>query len=321
MVVEGANGTNPSPSADGSLAPQARSERAPRNSERGERGRGERRPERNRRPDEGSKTEGSGAPETQRADFQAADAAVATAAVSPELLTDGSINPSEPRERRPRGRDRGPRTDRGDRAGRTEGRDRVDPQEQPEPTDQDDRLLNQTPAEPRKSYFSNPATQTPSNPLSTDMALPNEPTAESAPQTSIPALTTAAPAAPASTPLALDTVTEPISRAEPWSIAAEAPAAAGQTAGNGAMPAVSAFLLPVAELHAVAQNSGLSWVNSDPAKVASAQAAISAEPGPIHVPRQRPAPAMLEDGPLVLVETRRDLRDFRLPFEAPSAKP
>jgi len=51
------------------------------------------------------------------------------------------------------------------------------------------------------------------------------------------------------------------------------------------------------------------------------QAAIAAEPRPIHVPRQRSAPAVLEDGPLVLVETRRDLREFTLPFETPSAKP
>jgi ribonuclease E len=71
----------------------------------------------------------------------------------------------------------------------------------------------------------------------------------------------------------------------------------------------------------VAQGSGLSWVNSDPAKVASVQAAIAAEPRPIHVPRQRSAPAVLEDVPLVLVETRRDLRELTLPFETPSAKP
>lgn len=113
----------------------------------------------------------------------------------------------------------------------------------------------------------------------------------------------------------------PVSRVAPQDSAEEAPAAASQASGKGAMPPVSAFLLPIGELNAVAQSSGLSWVNSDPAKVASVQAAIAAEPRPIHVPRQRPAPAVLEDGPLVLVETRRDLREFTLPFETTSAKP
>ena len=242
---------------------------------------------------------------------------------STELAGDGSINPSEPRERRPRGRDRGPRTDRGERgerAGPTEGTDRPDLQEQPEPTAQDERLSDQTPEQPRKSYFSNAVAQAPSNPLSPDMALPSESAEASAPQTSTLASAPAAPAAPAST-LAQDTLAEPVSRAAPQNSAEEAPAAASQASGKGAMPTVSAFLLPIGELHAVAQGSGLSWVNSDPAKVASVQAAIAAEPRPIHVPRQRSAPAVLEDGPLVLVETRRDLRELTLPFETPSDKP
>jgi ribonuclease E len=45
------------------------------------------------------------------------------------------------------------------------------------------------------------------------------------------------------------------------------------------------------------------------------QAAIAAEPKPVHVPREpKPAP-VLDEGPLVLVETRKDLRDMALPFE------
>ena len=317
---EGANASDLNLSAAASSAPQARTERAPRSTERGERGRGERRPERNRRPEEAGKTEGPGGTETQRADQQTADAAGAMAVASTELAGEGSNNPSEMRERRPRGRDRGPRPDRGergDRLGRTEGTDRHDLQEQPEPTAQDERLLDQTPEQPRKSYFSNAVAQDPSNPLSPDMALPSESAPASAPKTSTPAI---APSAPAST-LAQDTLAEPVSRATPQNSAQEAPAAASQVSGKGAMPPVSAFLLPIGELQAVAQGSGLSWVNSDPAKVASVQAAIAAEPRPIHVPRQRSAPAVLEDVPLVLVETRRDLREFNLPFETPSAKP
>jgi ribonuclease E len=36
---------------------------------------------------------------------------------------------------------------------------------------------------------------------------------------------------------------------------------------------------------------------------------------PVHVPRERPAPVVMDSGPLILVETKRDLRDMKLPFE------
>jgi ribonuclease E len=74
-----------------------------------------------------------------------------------------------------------------------------------------------------------------------------------------------------------------------------------------ALPVVQAYLLPVADLGNVAQTAGLVWVNSDTEKVAAVQAAIAAERKPTHVPRERPAPVVLDEGPLVLVETRRDL--------------
>ena len=61
------------------------------------------------------------------------------------------------------------------------------------------------------------------------------------------------------------------------------------------------------ELQAIAQNSGLEWVNSDAARIAAVQAAIAAEPKPVHVPRERPAPVVVDEGPLVLVETRKEL--------------
>ena len=75
------------------------------------------------------------------------------------------------------------------------------------------------------------------------------------------------------------------------------------------------FDLPVSELVQVAQGSGLQWVNSDAEKIAAVQAAIAAEPKPIHVPRERVAVVVSPEGPLVLVETRRDLREMKLPFE------
>ena len=85
------------------------------------------------------------------------------------------------------------------------------------------------------------------------------------------------------------------------------------------MPRVTAFELPIGELNQIAQGSGLQWINSDADKIAAAQAAIAAEPRPVHVPRERPPVVVLDEGPLVLVETRRDLRDLTLPFEQPPA--
>ena len=97
--------------------------------------------------------------------------------------------------------------------------------------------------------------------------------------------------------------------------AAAAPASAVST-----MPKVTAFELPKASLEDVAQQSGLQWVNSDPARIALVQAAIAAEPKAIHVPRERPESVAVSEGPLVLVETKRDLRNMTLPFEeAPKA--
>ena len=73
------------------------------------------------------------------------------------------------------------------------------------------------------------------------------------------------------------------------------------------MPRIQAFTLPLADMQAVAHNSGLEWVNSNPERVAAVQAAIAAEPKPVHVPRERPPLVILDEGPLVLVETRKDL--------------
>ena len=96
---------------------------------------------------------------------------------------------------------------------------------------------------------------------------------------------------------------------------APAPAPVAVAAG---MPKVQPFTLPAEQLVQIAQVAGLQWVNSDADKVASVQAAIAAEPRPLHVPRERAALVVLDDGPLVLVETRKDLRDVKLAFEQPA---
>jgi ribonuclease E len=39
------------------------------------------------------------------------------------------------------------------------------------------------------------------------------------------------------------------------------------------------------------------------------------EPEPIHVPRERKPVELVDEGPLVLVETRKDLSQITLPFD------
>jgi ribonuclease E len=152
--------------------------------------------------------------------------------------------------------------------------------------------------------------------------------------------TVAEEAAPAATPavpdidtapvLATPTVEEVVIAAAPAPATADAaktaevaPAAATVTTSapstDEAAPSAAAFELPLQALQAVAHAAGLEWVQSDADKVAQVQAAIAAEPQPVRVPRE-PKPVVLPDeGPLVLVETRRDLRELQLPFEATPA--
>jgi ribonuclease E len=103
-----------------------------------------------------------------------------------------------------------------------------------------------------------------------------------------------------------------------WSPAAPAPVAVAATATVASlhrMPAITSYELPMGQLQQVASSSGLEWVNSNPERIAQVKAAIAAEPKPVHVPRERPAPIVMDEGPLVLVETKRDLRQMHMPFD------
>ena len=82
-----------------------------------------------------------------------------------------------------------------------------------------------------------------------------------------------------------------------------------------AAPAPAPFVLPMDDLSAIAQSAGLQWVNSDAEKIRQVQEAIANEPKPVHVPRERKPLVVLDEGPLVLVETRKDLNQITLPFE------
>jgi ribonuclease E len=98
-----------------------------------------------------------------------------------------------------------------------------------------------------------------------------------------------------------------------------APAASSQAtavlAAAAGMPKVRPFTLPVAELTATATGAGLEWVASNAEKVQQVQAAIAATPAAVHVPRERRPLVVLDEGPLVLVETRTDLAKRQYPFD------
>ncbi|HMS26526.1 MAG TPA: Rne/Rng family ribonuclease [Burkholderiaceae bacterium] len=119
---------------------------------------------------------------------------------------------------------------------------------------------------------------------------------------------------------AIDAMAEPqlkVQTAEKTAVTTKSENASTSGKSIATMPAVADYTLPAAELAEVANNSGLQWVGSDAAKVAAAQAAIAAEAAaaPAHIPRERPAPMVIDSGPLIMVETKRDLRDMQLPFE------
>ncbi len=127
----------------------------------------------------------------------------------------------------------------------------------------------------------------------------------------------AAPAHPAPAAMPLEAPKAAAPAPTPAAPTAQAPSAA--TPPTRALPRVTSFALPLGELDDLAKSAGLQWVNSDADKVASVQAAIAAEPRPIHVPRERPPLVVLDEGPLVLVETRKDLRQVTLAFESEQA--
>ncbi|WCM92231.1 Rne/Rng family ribonuclease [Acidovorax sp. NCPPB 2350] len=261
---------------------QDRAERGPRNGERRERR--ERGGERRERSPRGDEAQAEFVDTSPLATLPDLDLNVGESTATPD---------DEPRrERRSRdryGRDRRERGDRAPRDGAEAEPVQADAPHSPSVPQEDD-----APQEPqRRSYFNSaPA-----------------PAAEPAPQAAAPAPVVAETAVAASVPAP---VAAPVTVAAPAPVAPTAPAAAAPAAG---MPRVSAFTLPVDELSRIAEGSGLQWVNSDAGKIAAAQAAIAAEPRPVHVPRERPPVVVVDEGPLVLVETRRDLRDLKLPFE------
>jgi ribonuclease E len=135
--------------------------------------------------------------------------------------------------------------------------------------------------------------------------------APEAAESSSPPVATLAPVAEAA-PLVVETALE-----VPAPVAASpapSPVAPPPVAQPAAAP-VAPFVLATDELERIAASAGLTWVNSDADKIRAVQEAIAAEPKPAHVPRERPELVIADEGPLVLVETRKDLSQITLPFD------
>lgn len=265
--------------------------------------------------------------------------------------TDAEGNPGREkrsRDRYGRDRDRGPRGERADRSERPERGERSERQERaPNDSQQplegfaaDARAPNAAPnpvdREPRTSYFSVVASPVMATPVIATRAADAVSSVASA-ATLLPQATAtrAEDTAPASLPVPMSASigVPPVTQAVISSVMSAPPEAPAPTAASApartamqnlplqsaaaasGLPKVQAFELPVDSLQQVAQTAGLAWVNSNPEKAASVKAAIAAEPKPIHVPRERPASTQPDTSPLVLVETKRDLRNMTLPFE------
>ncbi len=154
---------------------------------------------------------------------------------------------------------------------------------------------------PRRSYFAVPPAAaepaaTPAPPVEPPVTAPASASlsmvSEAQTTSEVP---TDKPETPAATPAAMPPAVEPEVR----------PSAAAQP-----------YRLPVEDLAVLARQAGLEWVQSDADKVAAVQSAIAAESPPVHAPRKpHPVPAV-SDEPLVLIETQRDLRGMKFPFDA-----
>jgi len=129
----------------------------------------------------------------------------------------------------------------------------------------------------------------------------------------------ASPTAFAEAPITAEAAEAPLAVAAaelPAPPVAEVPIApALPLAAASALPKAAPFQLPVDDLRALAASAGLEWVNSDAERILVVQQAMASEPKPVHVPRQPKPRVVIDDGPLVLVETRKDLSQMKLPFE------
>jgi ribonuclease E len=112
--------------------------------------------------------------------------------------------------------------------------------------------------------------------------------------------------------------------AEAHTTVAEAPVSSDMPVAVEPLPTAApvvtaaAFKLAIDDLHHIAAGAGLQWVNSDAEKISAAQTAMANEPQAPRVAREIKRPQLADEGPLVLVETRLDLAQVKMPFDAPA---
>ncbi len=128
----------------------------------------------------------------------------------------------------------------------------------------------------------------------------------------------------AASPVVVEATPDPVAAVMPQPVRAPDPApvvVAAPAATAAPAPIAASFVLETDALQAVAESAGLQWVNSDVEKIRATQQAMVNEARPAHVARQPKPVAAIDDGPLVLVETRRDLSQVKLPFEVQDSTP
>jgi ribonuclease E len=111
--------------------------------------------------------------------------------------------------------------------------------------------------------------------------------------------------------------TEPVARAQAVERVAVSAATESVAPPHAAEPIrIEPYQLPTDELRQLAGSAGLEWVLSDAERIRAVQQAMAAEPPPVRVPREPRRQVLVDEGPLVLVETKKDLSQLKLPFEA-----
>jgi ribonuclease E len=85
---------------------------------------------------------------------------------------------------------------------------------------------------------------------------------------------------------------------------------------NKPLPPQTPYVLPIEDLQSITQNVQLIWVHSNADKIREAQELIASMPKPAHVPRPPRPVQIIDEGPLVLVETRKNLGNLKMPFDS-----
>jgi len=292
---EGRSDALPELTAEGS---EVRNERAPRGE--GRRARGERGEGRRERGERGERINESRPGEGASSEVNTPTEAIVSDGQEAPLSSEASQaeNTGERRERRSRDRYGRDRRERGSDS-------RTDTPNEDDPTDVS---AHATPTAAESQNEDRPATRS--------YFERAQQSAAQTPEVRTEAAVSEAAQVHASVPAEVETSVAPVTAETAAPIAVQAPAVIAEkpAAAPAAMPVAAHYILQIDSLQQVAQGSGLVWVNSDAAKVAAVQAAIAAEPQPVRVPRERPPAVVLSEGPLVLVETRKDLKDMNLPF-------